>query len=163
MVLLLVPSVSFGAKDDALLGYLSKLGVSDETLNAKLGGSVLAITPFTGFKFFDTLNSMLAALGSKRIAAVEIDEYTAGYLLSRTKNYTALKPSGFPVYHVKYSMLLREEDSALCGQISSVIAGMKADGTLEALKNMNAEFISVDTGARSTALATLSSSPLLQK
>ena len=114
LVLLLVPSVSFGAKDEALLGRLSKLGVSEETLNVDIAESFLAASPYTGLKFFDTLQSMLAALGSKRIAAIEIDEYTAGYLHSRTGIYTVFpvfQPSGCPVDYVKYSMLLREEVS----------------------------------------------------
>ena len=218
LVLLLVPSVSFGAKDEALLGRLSKLGVSEETLNVDIAESFLAASPYTGLKFFDTLQSMLAALGSKRIAAIEIDEYTAGYLHSRTGIYTVFpvfQPSGCPVDYVKYSMLLREEDTELCGRISSAIRDMKADGTLETLKKkyiddciagtdpeavkpehfdgaqtikvaltgdlppmdyisvagepigfntalvseiakrlkMNAEFVSIDTGARATALA----------
>ena len=134
LVLLLVSSVCFGAEGEALLGSLSKLGVSDETLNAELGGSVLAITPFTGFKFFDALQSMLAALGSGRIVAVEIDEYTAGYLLSRAEQYAVFQPSGTPVYNLNFSMLLRDGDSELCGRISSAIKDMKADGTLESLK-----------------------------
>lgn len=215
VLLFVVPSVCFGEQDPRPSGRLSKLGVSEETLNADLAEKVLPNLPFAGFKFFDTLNSMLAALRSGRIAALQADEYTVDYLLSRTKDYAKFRPSGFKGVNLSFSMLLREDEGELCGKISSAIAEMKSDGTLASLKKkyiddciagqdpqavkpehfdgaatlrvaltgdrppmdyvsvagepigfntalvseiarrlkMNAEFISVDTGARAAALA----------
>ena len=133
LVLVFVPSVCFGAKDEALLGRLSKLGITEKELNTDLAESS-ELKIFSAFKFFDTLNSMLAAFRSGRIAAFSLDSYTASYLLSRTDQYALFRPSGVPVYNLNFSMLLREEDSELCGRISSAIRDMKADGTLETLK-----------------------------
>ncbi len=133
LVLVLVPSVCFGAKDEALLGILSKLGITEKELNTDLAESS-ELKIFSAFKFFDTLNSMLAAFRSGRIAAFFVDSYTASYLLSRTDQYALFRPSGVPVYNLNFSMLLREEDSELCGRISEAIKDMKADGTLETLK-----------------------------
>ena len=218
VVLLLISSVCFGAQDERPAGRLTKLGISEETLNAVLAGKVLPQLPFAGFKYFDTMNSMLAALRSGRIAALHADECTADYLLSRTKDYAKFRPAGFIGTNLSFSMLLREEDGELCARISSAIKDMKADGTLDSLKKkyiddciagtdpaavkpehfdgaavwkvaltgdrppmdyvstagdpigfntalvseiakrlkVNAEFISIDTGARATALASKS-------
>ena len=135
VLLMFVPSVSFGAEKEVQLGLLTKLGVDEETINADLAKHYFQQTPFTRFKYFNTLYGMVAALNSGRIAAFAIDKYTSDYLLSRTKQYTAfnLLPK-VPVYNVSFSMLTREEDGELCGRISSVIKDMKANGTLESLK-----------------------------
>ena len=134
LVLVFVPSVCFGAKDEALLGRLTKLGVDEDTLNISIAEVYFAKSPFTRYKFFDTLNSMVAALGSGRLSAFQVDKYTADYLVSRTEGYSEFVPDGVPMYNFKFSMLLREKDSELCGRISSAIKDMKADGTLETLK-----------------------------
>ncbi|MBQ7154646.1 MAG: transporter substrate-binding domain-containing protein [Synergistaceae bacterium] len=134
VLVLLIAGACFGAEDEAVLGNLSKMGVTEEQLNADLAEVYFAHSPFTRIKFFDSLNSMLSALGSGRIVAFCIDEYTADYLIARTGQYVKFRPSELPVYNMKYSMLLRDENSELCGRISSAIAEMKADGTLDALK-----------------------------
>ena len=133
LVLLLVPSVCMGAEKEVLLGLLSKMGITEEKFNTDLAESS-ELKIFSAFKFFDTLNSMLVAFRSGRIAAFSVDSYTASYLLSRTDQYALFRPSGVPVYNLNFSMLLREEDSELCGRISSAIRDMKADGTLATLK-----------------------------
>lgn len=127
---------AYGIEEDGLsiLGNLSKMGVTDEQLNIDLKEVYFAISPFTSIKFFDNLNSMLAALNSGRIVAFCIDEYTADYLISRTGQYVKFRPSGLPVYNLNFSMLLKEEDAELCERIASTIREMKADGTLAALK-----------------------------
>lgn len=133
-------SIAFSAERDtgtnaeAVLGNMAKLGVTEETLNSDLKDVYFAISPFTSIKFFDTLNSMLAALNSGSIVAFCTDEYTADYLISRTGMHVKFRPAGLPVYNLNFSMLLREEDAELCEHISSVIRDMKADGTMNALK-----------------------------
>ena len=129
VLLLLVPSVGMGAEKEVLCGALAKMGVSEKTLNADLADSNEFKT-FSAFKFFDTLNSMLSALGSGRIAAFQIDSYTANYLLSRTEQYAVFQPSGVHMYNLNFSMLVRDENEELCKSISSVISDMKADGTI---------------------------------
>ena len=134
LVLLLVPSVGMGAGNESLLGRLAKLGVDEEVLNAELAEPFFSHTPFTRFKYFSTLYGMVAALGSGRIAAFEIDENTADYLISRTKQYVKFSYSGVPVYNLKFSMLLLEENADFCERLSSVIRDIKSDGTLAAMK-----------------------------
>ena len=133
LVLVLVPRVCFGAKDEALLGILSKLGITEKELNTDLAESS-ELKIFSAFKFFDTLNSMLTAFDSGRIAAFAVDKYTADYLISRTKQYVKFSYSGVPVYNLKFSMLLREENADFCERLSSVIRDIKSDGTLAAMK-----------------------------
>ncbi len=134
LVLLLMPSVCMGAENEVLLGRLIKLGVDEDTLNISIAEVYFAKSPFTRYKFFDTLNSMVAALGSGRLSAFQVDKYTADYLVSRTEGYSEFVPDGVPMYNFNFSMLLREKDSELCGRISAAIADMKSDGTLETLK-----------------------------
>ncbi len=137
LVLLLVPSVCMGtgnAENESLLGRLTKLGVDEEVLNTELAEPFFSHTPFTRFEYFNTLYGMVAALKSGRIAAFEIDENTADYLISRTKQYVKFSYSGVPVYNLKFSMLLREENADFCERLSSVIRDIKADGTMEAMK-----------------------------
>ena len=38
------------------------------------------------------------------------------------------------MYNLNFSMLVRDENEELCKSISSVISDMKADGTIEAMK-----------------------------
>ena len=47
---------------------------------------------------------MVAALMSGRIAAFEIDKYSADYLFSRTKQYAVFSLPKASVYSVKFSM-----------------------------------------------------------
>ena len=131
---LFVSGVSFGAENEMLLGHLTKLGVDEETINSDLAEPFLSLTPFTRFKYFNTIYGMVAALMSGRIAAFEIDKYTADYLISRTKQYALLSLPKLPVYNVKFSMLLRDENVEFCERISSAIRDMKSDGTLAAMK-----------------------------
>lgn len=117
--MLLVSGVSFGAENEMLLGHLTKLGVDEETLNSDLAEPFLSLTPFTRFKYFNTIYGMVAALMSG--SAFEIDKYTADYLISRTKQYALFSLPEVPVYNVKFSMLLRDENVEFCERISSVI------------------------------------------
>ena len=137
VLVLFVSGVCFGAEGaekEMLLGHLTKLGVDEETLNADLAEPFFSLTPFTSFKYFNTLYGMVAALLSGRIAAFEIDKYTADYLISRTKQYAAFNLPKAQKYNVKFSMLLRKEDTEFCERISSAIRDMKSDGTLAAMK-----------------------------
>jgi len=132
--LLLVTGVCFGAENEMILGHLTKLGVDEETLNAELAEPFFSLTPFTRFKYFNTLDGIVAALMSGRIAAFDIDKYTVDYIISRTKRYAVLNLPKVPDCNVSFSMLLREEDAEFCGRISSAIREMKSDGTLAAMK-----------------------------
>ena len=115
VLLVFVPSVSFGAEKEVQLGLLTKLGVDEETLSTELAEPFFSQTPFARFKYFNTLYGMAAALNSGRIAAFEIDKYTADYLIYRTKQYAAFSLPKVPVYNVSFSMLMREEDAEFCG------------------------------------------------
>ncbi|MBQ7193644.1 MAG: hypothetical protein IJR98_04670 [Synergistaceae bacterium] len=104
VLVLLVSGVCFGAENEMLLGHLTKLGVDEETLNADLAKPFFSRTPFAGFKYFNTIYGMIAALMSGRIAAFEIDKNTADYLISRTKQYAVFGLPKTSVYNVKFSI-----------------------------------------------------------
>ena len=128
-------SVPALAGDQGELGRLTKLNVDEDTLSEAITESYFDLVPFSRYRFFDNLNSMIAALTSGRIAGMALDEYTAQYLLSRNEEFAIYTPAEtVPSYNLNFSMLLREEDAALCSRISKTIEAMKADGTLDALK-----------------------------
>ena len=128
-------SVPALAGDQGELGRLTKLNVDEDTLSEAITESYFDLVPFSRYRFFDNLNSMVAALASGRIAGMALDEYTAQYLLSRNEEFVIYTPAEtVPSYNLNFSMLLREEDAALCNRISETIETMKADGTLDALK-----------------------------
>ena len=123
------------AGDQGELGRLTKLNVDEDTLTQAIMESYFDKVPFSRYRFFDNLNSMIGALVSGRIAGMALDEFTAEYLLSRTEEYAIYNPpETVPSYNLNFSMLLREADAALCDRISEAIEAMKADGTLDALK-----------------------------
>lgn len=122
-----------GDKDE--LGRLTKLNVDEDTLSQAIMESYFDKVPFSRYRFFDNLNSMIGALVSGRIAGMALDEFTAKYLLSRTEEYAIYNPpETVPSYNLNFSMLLREEDAELRDRISEAIEAMKADGTLDTLK-----------------------------
>ena len=128
-------SVPALAGDEGELGRLTKLNVDEDTLSEAITESYFDLVPFSRYRFFDNLNSMIAALVSGRIAGMALDEYTAQYLLSRTGEFAIYTPAEtVPSYNLNFSMLFRGEDAALCDRISETIEAMKADGTLDALK-----------------------------
>lgn len=123
------------AGDQGELGRLTKLNVDEDTLTQAIMESYFDKVPFSRYRFFDNLNSMIGALVSGRIAGMALDEFTAEYLLSRTDEYAIYNPpETAPSYNLNFSMLLREENVALRDRISEAIEAMKADGTLDALK-----------------------------
>ena len=123
------------AGDQGELGRLTKLNVDEDTLTQAITESYFDKVPFSRYRFFDNLNSMIEALVSGSIAGMALDEITAEYLLSRTEEYAIYNPpETVPSYNLNFSMLLREEDAELRDRISEAIEAMKADGTLDALK-----------------------------
>ena len=127
--MLAVPTL---AEDQGRLGRLTKLNVDEDTLNAEIA-YFFDYMPFSGYKYFDTLDSMVMALQSGSIAGMAMDEFTKDYLISRT--------SGFAEYinpvetaFLACAMMLREDDAELCDRITAAIRDMQADGTLDALK-----------------------------
>ena len=123
------------AGDQGELGRLTKLNVDEDTLTQAIMESYFDKVPFSRYRFFDNLNSMIGALVSGRIVGMALDEFTAEYLLSRTEEYAIYNPpETVPSYNLNFSMLLREADVALRDRISEAIEAMKADGALDALK-----------------------------
>ena len=123
------------AGDQGELGRLTKLNVDEDTLTQAIMESYFDKVPFSRYRFFDNLNSMIGALVSGSIAGMALDEFTAEYLLSRAEEYAIYNPpETTPSYNLNFSMLLREEDAELRDRVSEAIDAMKADGTLDALK-----------------------------
>ena len=121
-------------EEKPLLGRLTMLGVSEDELNDGIMECFFNLTEFSRYQFFDTFNSMLMALDSGSIAGMTMDEYMAGYLESRMGGFAEYQDDDVPPYTLHFSMLLREDNNELCDRISEIIAEMKTDGTLEALK-----------------------------
>ena len=123
--------------DEKPLGHLTKLGVEESFLNEQIRNtSAFEDIPFSEYKFFDTLDSMILALDSGVIDGFITNEYTYEFLRSRNENrYSTFSTDPAHEYSFGFAMLLREEDSELCGRISDVIAEMRADGTMDKLKD----------------------------
>ena len=134
LFVLSVLSVSALAGDQGLLGRLTKLNVDEDRLNADIADFFFSHMPFSGYKFFDTLDSMVMALQSGTIAGLAADEFTADYLISRTDGFVEYTNPEAPSHILACAMLLREEDAELCDSITAAIMDMQADGTLDALK-----------------------------
>ena len=121
--------------DEKPLGHLTKLGVEESFLNEQIRNtSAFEDIPFSEYKFFDTLDSMILALDSGVIDGFITNEYTYEFLRSRNENrYSTFSTDPAHEYSFGFAMLLREEDSELCGRISDVFAEMRADGTMDKL------------------------------
>lgn len=87
LLVLSVMSVSALAGDQGLLGRLTKLNVDEDRLNADIADFFFSHMPFSGYKFFDTMDSMIMALQSGTIAGLSADEFTKDYLISRTDGF----------------------------------------------------------------------------
>jgi len=135
MLALSALSVPALAGNQGELGRLTKLNVDEDALSEAITESYFDLVPFSRYRFFDNLNSMIAALASGRITGMALDECTAQYLLSRTEEFAIYTPAEtVPSYNLNFSMLFRGEDAALCDRISETIEAMKADGALDTLK-----------------------------
>lgn len=115
------------------LGHLTKLGVDESVLNEQIRETFEAI-PFSEYRYFDNLNSMIMALDTGDIDGFVTNEYTWEFLREREDRYSTFSTDPDSVYTYGYAMLLREEDRELCGRINEAIREMKADGTMDALK-----------------------------
>ena len=134
LLILCALSVSALAGDQGELGRLTKLNVDEDTLNADIADFFFSHMPFSGYKFFDTMDSMVMALQSGTIVGLSADEFTKDYLISRTDGFVEYTNPEAPSHILAYAMMLREEDAELCDRITAAIRDMQADGTLDALK-----------------------------
>ncbi len=134
LVLCIGAFVGCFAEEEGEIGLLTLQGIDQEELNENLKDIIFNVLPFSGYKYFDTFNNMITALGTGTIKAIETDEYVAGFLFSRMEGFTRYICDDLPVYHASFSMLLRNEDTALRDRISQVLLDMREDGTLDALK-----------------------------
>lgn len=120
------------AEDQGLLGRLTKLNVDEDTLNAEIA-YFFDYMPFSGYKYFDTLDSMVMALQSGSISGLAMDEFTKDYLISRADSFAEyINP--VETAFLSCAMMLREDDAELCDSITAAIRDMQAEGTLDALK-----------------------------
>ena len=127
-------SIPAFAGNQGLLGRLTKLNVDEDTLNADIADFFFSHMPFSGYKFYDTLDSMVMALQSGIIAGLSTDEFTKDYIISRNKGFVEYKNPEAPSHTLAYAMMLRKEDTELCDKITGAIRDMRTDGTLASLK-----------------------------
>ncbi len=116
------------------VGCFTQLGVEEAALNEATKDTFFKQTPFSGLKYFDSLNSMVMALESGELAAMEANELSVPYLTAKNDKLTLYTLENVPIYEMYFSMLLREEDADLRDKISDCITEMEKDKTIESLK-----------------------------
>ena len=114
------------------IGRLSKLNITEDELNDVLK-DIMVNSICNRYVFFNTMTDMLMALNRGDIVVLETDQNTVRYIVSRNDNIVDRPPYLNP-NNLMFSVLLREEDAELRDQISDIIAGMKADGSLEEMR-----------------------------
>lgn len=130
------PLVSFAeGTEKGICGVLTLAGVEEDTLNKVLDDiHVFDNLPYSSYKYYDNFNSMIMALQSGVVSIINSDEFSAGYLISRSDEFAALPIDSRDDVSFNYSMLLREDNQELCDRISAAIENLIADGTVESLK-----------------------------
>ena len=115
------PIVSFAeGSEKGPAGILTIAGVDEDTLNKVLEDlHIFDNLPYSGYKYFDNLNSMIMALQSGMISMINTDEFTAGYLVSQSDAFAALPIEERDEVYYNYAMVLME---------------MKSDGTMDSLR-----------------------------
>lgn len=114
------------------IGRLSKLNITEDELNEVLK-DIMVNSICNRYVFYDTMNDMLMALNRGDIVVLETDQNTVRYIASRNDNIVDRPPYMNPNMLI-FCMLLRGEDAELCDQISTCIAEMKEDGTIEEMQ-----------------------------
>ena len=114
------------------IGRLSKLNITEDELNDVLR-DIMVNSICNRYVFYNTMTDMLMALNRGDIVVLETDQNTVRYIVSRNDNIVDRPPYLNP-NNLMFSVLLREEDAELRDQISYIIAGMKADGSLEEMR-----------------------------
>ncbi len=140
MILLIgIVTTALGAAESQKpLGHLTKLGVDENTLNENIRNtSAFTDIPFSEYRYFDTLNSMILALNKGDIDGFITNEYTYDYLKSQSDLYSTFSTDPAQKYTFGFAMLLREEDRELCDRISQIILQMQEDGTINKLKEQH--------------------------
>ena len=114
------------------IGRLSKLNITEDELNDVLK-EIMVNSICNRYVFYNTMTDMLMALNRGDIVVLETDQNTVRYIVSRNDNIVDRPPYLNP-NNLMFSVLLREEDAELRDQISDIITGMKADGSLEEMR-----------------------------
>ena len=161
MSVLSIPVVADENNDDAAVGYLSFLSMTEEDSYARIAAEGLAreyllkqgvlentmeksVYPFQKVVFYDSLDAMLMALTSGEVTALSVPDCTAKYLCSANDQvkqailYHPEKAEGFTQVLLNnlsngYSFMMLEENSELRDQFDKAIGEMKSDGTMEKL------------------------------
>ena len=114
------------------IGQLSKLNLTDDELNENIK-DIMVDSICNRYVFYDSMTDMLMALNRGDIVVLETDQNTVRYIVSRNEGIVDRPPYLNP-NNLFFSVLLRGEDVELRDQISDIIVRMKADGTIEALR-----------------------------
>ena len=161
LTLFAIPVAADEKNDDAAVGYLSFLSVTEDDFFARLTAEgnareylseqgVIESTmekdpyPFQKVVFYDSLDAMLMGLMSGEVDALSVPACTAGYLctvndqVKQAVLYHPEKAEGFSQELLRklsngYSFMMLEENSDLRDQFNQAITEMKEDGTLEEL------------------------------
>ena len=156
-----VPAIADENNDDAAVGFLSYLTLTEDDAFARLkaerdareylmeqgvleGTLEKGVGPFDTVIFYDSLDAMLMGLTSGEVTALSVPDCTARYLCAANDQveqpnlYHPEKAEGFTqdllsVLSNGYSFMMLEENSDLKDQFDQAIAEMKSDGTLDEL------------------------------
>ena len=156
-----IPAMAAENNDDAAVGFLSYLTLTEHDAFARLKAERIAreylmeqgvlegtlekgVGPFDTVIFYDSLDAMLMGLTSGEVTALSVPDCTAKYLCAANDQveqavlYHPEKAEGFALDVLTrlcngYSFMMLEENSDLKDQFDQAIAEMKSDGTLDEL------------------------------
>jgi ABC-type amino acid transport substrate-binding protein len=158
---LTIPAIADENNDDAAVGYLSFLTMTEEDFYARIKAEGLAreyllkqgviestmeksVYPFQKVIFYDSLDAMLMGLTSGEVTALSVPDCTARYLCTANDQvkqsilYHPEKAEGFAQDLLNrlsngYSFMMLEENGDLRDQFDQAITEITEDGTLEKL------------------------------
>ncbi len=132
---------------------------STTQLNETNAGSVVGTVPieqvkatikevygisFKDYKYFDTFGAAISALKSDQIDTVYTTEFTAKYIVDKNPDLSYVNDGIKKLPHSVH-MAYRKTDTALGDEINAALAELKANGTLDALKEKYVTNLSSDT------------------
>lgn len=112
-----------------VIGLLALSSSTEEEINELMNDE--SNEEYRNYVFFDSLTDMQMALTGGKISKMNVGENCAKYMVAQDSNFKIVNKS--IDLSTKYSMLLMEENQALCDDISAAIKKLQDDGTLDTL------------------------------
>ena len=124
----------------------------EDSLRERLEGAEITAV------YYDTLSTMLMGLQTGDIDAFAISKTVADYLCAQNaslRNAVPVTRDGdrSNPFNVSFSLLMTEENQALCRELDQALAELTADGTLNRLRSERIYDLSPDSGNEPAAFA----------